>query len=70
MYQVQTDALPPVAADMRCPEGNPPEDLHFADGDCSLNSVLDALELERWVTGYSNDLSTPQESIYQPGSVY
>ena len=47
MYQVQADALPLVAADMRRPEGNPPDDLHFADGDYSQNSVLDAPELER-----------------------
>ena len=62
MYQVQVDALPLVAAGMRHPEGNPPDDLHFADGDCSPNSVLDAPELERCVTGYSNDSGTPQES--------
>ena len=70
MYQVQAGALPPVGADMRRLEGNPPDDLHFADGDYSQNSVLDTPELEQWVTGYSNDSSTPQESTYQPGSAY
>ena len=48
MYQVQADALPLVAAGMCHPEGNPPDDLHFADGDYSQNSVLEAPELERW----------------------
>ena len=62
--------LPPVAAGMRHPEGSPPDDLHFANGDYSQNSALEAPELERWVTGYSNDLGTPQESTYLPGSVY
>ena len=70
MYQVQAEALPPVAVGMRHPEGNPPEDLHFADGDYSLNSALEVSELECWVTGYSDDSGTPQESIYLPGSVY
>ena len=70
MYQVQADALPPVAALMHCPEGNPPADLHFVDGDYPQNSVLEVPELECWVTGYSYDSGTPQESAYQPGSVY
>ena len=70
MYQVQAEALPPVAAGMRRPEGNPPEDLHFADGDYSQNSALEAPELEHWVMGYSDDSGTPQESTYLPGSVY
>ena len=70
MYQVQADALPPVAAGMRRPEGSPPDDLHFADGDYSQNSSLEAPELEHWVTGYSDDSGTPQESTYLPGSVY
>ena len=70
MYQVQVDALPPVAAGMHRPEGSPPDNLHFADGDYSQNSALEAPELERWVTGYSNDSGTPKESAYLPGSVY
>ena len=45
MYQVQAEALPPVPAGMRHPEGNPTEDLHFADGDYSLISALEAPEL-------------------------
>ena len=67
MYQVQVDVLPPVAANMHHPEGNPPDDLHFADGDYSQNSVLDAPELERWVTGYSNDSSTPKSRPINQG---
>ena len=46
MYQVQAEPLPPVAAGMHCPEGNTPEDLHFADGDYSQNSALEVPELE------------------------
>ena len=38
-------------------------------GDYTQNSALEAPELERWVTGYSNDSGTPQESTYLPGSV-
>ena len=70
MYQVQMDALPPVASDPRRPEGSPPDDLHFADGDYDQNATLAVPELERWVTGYSNDLGTPQELEYPPGSIY
>ena len=70
MYQVRAEALPPVAVGMRRPEGNPPEDLHFAEGDYSQNSALEAPELECWVTGYSDDSGTPQQSTYLPGSVY
>ena len=70
MYQVEMDALPPVASDPCRPEGSPPDDLHFADGDYDHNAALAALELERWVTGYSNDSGTPQESEYPPGSIY
>ena len=70
MYQVQAEALPPVAVGMHRPEGNPPEDLHFAEGDYSQNSALEAPELECWVTRYSDDSGTPQQSTYLPGSVY
>ena len=70
MYQVQADSLPPVAAGMRRPERNPPEDLHFADGAHFQNSASEAPELERWVTGYSDDVGTPQESTYLPESAY
>ena len=70
MYQVQAEALPPVAAGMRRPEGNPPEDLHFADGTYSQNSASEVPELERWVTRYSDDSGTPPESTYLPGSAY
>ena len=31
MYQIHTEMLPPVAAGVRRPEGNPPDDLHFAN---------------------------------------
>ena len=62
--------LPPVAAGMRRSEGNPPDDLHFADGDYAPNSALEAPELKHWVTGYSNDSGTLQEPAYLPGSVY
>ena len=64
------DVLPPVAAGMLRPEGSPPDDLHFTDGDYAHNSALEVPELERWVMGYSNDSGTPQESAYLPGSVY
>ena len=70
MYQVQMDALPPLASDLHHPQGSPPDDLHFADGDYDKDAALAAPELEHWVTGYSNDLGTPQESEYLPGSVY
>ena len=70
MYQVQMDVLPPVASDPHRPEGSPPDDLHFADGDYDQNAALTAPELERWVIGYSNDLGTPQDSEYPPGSIY
>ena len=70
MHQVQAESLPPVAAGMRCPEGNPPEDLHFADGAYFQNSASEAPELQHWVTGYSDDLGTPQESTYLPGPAY
>ena len=70
MYQIQMDALPPLASDLRRPEGSPPDDLHFADGDYDQHAALAAPELERWVTGYSNDSGTPQESEYPPGPVY
>ena len=70
MNQVQAEALPPVAAGMCRSEGNPPEDLHIAEGDYSQNSALELPELERWVTGYSDDSGTPHESTYLPGSVY
>ena len=45
MYQVQAEVLPPVATGMRRPEGNPHEDLHFADGDYSQNFALEVPEL-------------------------
>ena len=70
MYQVHAEMLPPVVAGVRRPEGNPPDDLHFADGNYSQNSALEEPDLERWVTGYSDDLGTPQESTHRPGSVY
>ena len=70
MYQVQAEVLPPVAAGMRHPEGNPPEDLHFADGTHFHNSASEAPELECWETGYSDDSGTLQESTYLPGSAY
>ena len=70
MYQVQTETLPPVAAGMRRPEGNPPDELHFAEGKYAQNSALEEPELERCVMGYSDDLGTPQESTYPSGSVY
>ena len=33
-------------------------------------SALAAPELDRWVTGYSNDSSSRQDSIYTSGSAY
>ena len=51
MYQVQMDALSPVASDPHRPEGSPPDDLHFADGDYDQNGALAAPDFERWVTG-------------------
>ena len=68
MYQVQMDSLPPLVSRPSHPEGSPPDDLHFADGDYDQNAALAAPELEHWVTGYSNDSGTPQESEYPPGS--
>ena len=70
MYQIQPNALPPVVAEVHRPEGNPPNELHFADGVYSQTSALEAPELDRWVIGYSNDLGHRQESTYPPGSVY
>ena len=70
MYQVHAETLPPVAAGMRRPEGNPPDDLHFADGNYSQNSALEEPGLECWVTGYSDDSGTPQESTHRTGSAY
>ena len=70
MYQVQPESLPPVAAGMRRPEGNPPKDLHFANGVYFQNSASEVPELECWVTGYSDDWGTPQESTYLPESAY
>ena len=70
MYQVQSEILPPVAAGTSRPEGNPPDDLHFAEGNYAQNSALEEPHLERWVTGYSDDSGTPQESTYVSGSVY
>ena len=60
----------PVAAGTSRPEGNPPDDLHFAEGNYAQNSALEEPHLERWVTGYSDDSGTPQESTYVSGSVY
>ena len=70
MYQVQPNTLPPIVAETHRPAGNPPEDLHFADGAYSQTPALAAPELDRWVTGYSNDSSSRQDSIYPAGSVY
>ena len=70
MYQDQMDSLPPLVSHPSCPEGSPPDNLHFSDGDYDQNAALTAPDLERWVTGYSNDSGTPRESEYLPGSTY
>ena len=70
MYQIQAETLPPVAAGTRRPAGNPPDDLHFAEGHYAQNSALEEPHLERWVTGYSDDSGTPQETTQMSGSVY
>ena len=70
MYQVQMDSLPPLVSGPNRPEGSPQDDLHFADGEYDQDAALAAPELECWVTGYSNDSGTPQESEYPPGSIY
>ena len=37
----------PVAAGTSRPEGNPPDDLHFAEGNYAQNSALEEPHLER-----------------------
>ena len=70
MYQVQMASLPPLVSAPNYPEGSPPDDLHFADDKYDQDAALAAPELEHWVTRYSNDSGTPQESEYPPESMY
>ena len=59
MFQVQMASLPPLVSTTNRPEGSPPDELHFADGEYDQDAALEAPELECWVTGYSNDSGTP-----------
>ena len=70
MYQVQMASLPPLVSTSNLPEGSPPDDLHFADGEYDQDAALEAPELEHWMIGYSNDSGTPQELEYLQESMY
>ena len=52
MLQVQMASLPPLVSTPNRPEGSPPDDLHFADGEYDQDAALAAPEFECWVRGY------------------
>ena len=57
IYQAQTPNLPPAVAELHRPNGNPPNDLHFADDPYGQEAFLP--EPPFWVTGYSHDSHPP-----------
>ena len=62
LFQAQTPNLPPVVAAPNRPEGNPPNEVHFADEPYEQEPFLPEPLLERWVTGYLHDSHPPMEA--------
>ena len=62
LFQAQTPNLPPVVAAPNRPEGNPPNEVHFADKPYGQEPFLPEPPLERWVTGYSHDSHPPMDA--------
>ena len=62
LFQAQTPNLPPVVAAPNRPEGNPPNEVHFADEPYGQAPFLPEPLLERWVTGYSHDSHPPMDA--------
>ena len=55
IFQAQTPNLPPAVAVPNRPDGNPSNEVHFADDPYDQEPFLPEPPFERWVTGYSHD---------------